>query len=115
MKYHNLAISLIALILILCFSGYTAAKEISFNSESDASGDTVTISIDVDNLSGIAGGDISFSYDTSVLTALYSSAGTDAPSGLFIGNVLDPNGPGTEARKRLRKHPGSAGTVRFDL
>jgi len=72
MKSHKITISLIILLFILGFSGYAAAKDVSFSNESGEPGDSVIVSINVDNLSGLAGYNINFSYDTTVLTALYS-------------------------------------------
>jgi hypothetical protein len=76
-----------------------AAKLVSFGSGASGNpGASVTVSINVDNLQSIAGFNINFSYDSSVLTAVDAQPGSGlslAMAANFTPNLANPDGPGT--------------------
>ena len=82
----KIALFILAAFLIIALPAYAAAKQVTFSSESGESGDTVTVLINVDNLVDIAGYNIDFTYDSTVLTATGAAIGADA-TGTFIPNV----------------------------
>ena len=78
---------LVVLFIALSLPGYAAAaKSVSFSSEVGAPGSSVTVSINVDNLLGIAGYNIDLTYDASVLNATAASMGSDV-TGAFVPNL----------------------------
>jgi len=80
------ALFILAIFLIIALPVYAAAKQIAFSSESGNPGDTVTVSINVDSLEGIAGYNIDFTYDRTILTATGAVIGADV-TGTFIPNI----------------------------
>ena len=77
MRLKKIVLFLFAASFMLGSAGYAAAKAVTFSSESGNPGDTVTVSINVDSVHDIAGYNIDFTYDSTVLTATGAAVGSD--------------------------------------
>ena len=82
----RIAIFWIAVIMALTLPSFAAAKLVTITDGNGAPGGTVIVQINVDDISGIAGYNINFDYDQSVLTAESAAVGVD-----FAGYNLIPN------------------------
>jgi len=67
-----------------------AGKEVTFNEESGSPGETVTVAINVDDINGIAGYNIDFTYDSTALTVTGATRGDAFTGALFIPRLVAP-------------------------
>jgi len=81
---------LTTLLLILALPAFAAAKAVTFSSETGTPGGTVTVAINVDDINAIAGYNIDFTYDSTVLSATSAASGAAFVGSLFIPNIATP-------------------------
>ena len=65
-------------------------RKVVFSDETGSPGETVTVSVCVDDVSGIAGYNVDFMYDSAILAADHASVGVDFPGSVFVSSLTTP-------------------------
>ena len=116
MRKKNLLMT--ALMFMVLLPALASARQVTFSSESENTGDSVIVSINVDDVSGIAGYNVDFTYDSKDLTAVEASLGSDFAGYFFLSNLKTP-GTVRLTMMGLQGNPNSAGgrlaTVKFSV
>ena len=106
MKKTSLLIT--ALVFTVLVPALASARQVGFSTESETAGDSVIVSISVDDVFGIAGYNVDFTYDSKDLAAVEASPGSDFAGYFFLSNLKTP-GIVRLTMMGLHGNPNSAG------